>query len=541
MSLSNFKKPAVKTLGEKLEEGLSLHRKGRLPEAETIYREILKQSPHLFEAQHFLALVHMQKSEFYEALELLATAIEHHTGPPDKLRALVPTLGKLGHEFSGRFCKQEATIVYGILLNIAPDNLDCINEQCAALISLERYEEALKLAERGITIAPQDATVRAVHAHTKLALGRAQEAADSYKKALELGLDTDVIHKNLAGALQILGHYDEALQHLEKAIALNPQSADLVANRGVVHLTAGQFAKGWRDYQKRLDINAGATRRAYSQPQWDGKNVDGTLFIWGEQGIGDNILYASMLADLQMRARDVVLEVEQRLIPLFARSFPFLKLIPMKKRLYNGQIDAQDAIGNLGTYLRLDFGSFPCNEEGYLKADEERAASLRARFPQDGKKLIGISWRSKNQKYEREKSASLNDLLPFLRLQSCRFVDLQYGDTAEERAAFEKEHGIRIEHLDDIDNKNDIDGLAALIKACDAVVTVSNTTAHLAGALGKPVFVMLPYGLARFWYWFQDRADSPWYPKVRLYRTKEGAGWAALAEGLAPDLAAFTG
>jgi ADP-heptose:LPS heptosyltransferase len=118
-------------------------------------------------------------------------------------------------------------------------------------------------------------------------------------------------------------------------------------------------------------------------------------------------------------------------------------------------------------------------------------------------------------------------------------VDLQYGDTAAEIEAVRGEFGVAVKHLDEIDNTNDIDGLAALIGACDVVLTVSNTTAHIAGALGKPVWVMVPHGQGRLWYWFHERADSPWYPEMRICRQQKGQSWADLIASAVSQIADF--
>jgi ADP-heptose:LPS heptosyltransferase len=122
-------------------------------------------------------------------------------------------------------------------------------------------------------------------------------------------------------------------------------------------------------------------------------------------------------------------------------------------------------------------------------------------------------------------------------LPNCRFVDLQYGDTSAEREAVERDIGVRVEHLDDIDNFNDIDGLASLITACDLVVTVSNTTAHLAGAVGKETYVLVPFGQARMWYWFHDRLDSPFYPEVKIRRQARTHDWTPVMSAVADEIA----
>jgi ADP-heptose:LPS heptosyltransferase len=139
------------------------------------------------------------------------------------------------------------------------------------------------------------------------------------------------------------------------------------------------------------------------------------------------------------------------------------------------------------------------------------------------------------------KSARLADFEPLLRLPDCRFVDLQYGDTSEERAALARDLGIMVERLGDIDNTNDLDGLAALMSACDVIVTVSNTTAHLAGALGRPTFVMVPHGYARIWYWFHDRSQSPWYPRVAIRRQQSGQPWADVVAAVTREVPALIG
>jgi ADP-heptose:LPS heptosyltransferase len=152
---------------------------------------------------------------------------------------------------------------------------------------------------------------------------------------------------------------------------------------------------------------------------------------------------------------------------------------------------------------------------------------------------MGLSWVSKNPNIGHFKTARLDDLESVLRLPGCRYVDLQYGDTLAEREVLKQSAGLNVERLEDVDNTNDIDALAALIAACDLVVTVSNTTAHLAGALGKPTWVLVPYSRGRIWYWFNDRGDSPWYPRARIKRQKQGQPWKDLIESSADEIAAF--
>jgi ADP-heptose:LPS heptosyltransferase len=223
---------------------------------------------------------------------------------------------------------------------------------------------------------------------------------------------------------------------------------------------------------------------------------------------------------------------------LFARSFSGIEVVgaTTQSALYGGHVDAQVPIGDLGRYFRRSFEAFPRRERGYLSADQARARELRERLARDGRGVIGLSWLSTAQFTGESKSVPLKDLEPVLRLAGSRFIDLQYGDTSAERESVARALGCTVERLPEIDNKEDIDGLAALITACDAVVTVSNTTAHLAGALGKPTWVMVPHGHVGFWYWFRGHAKSPWYPCVRVIRKPAGQAWTELAQSIAGEV-----
>ena len=248
-----------------------------------------------------------------------------------------------------------------------------------------------------------------------------------------------------------------------------------------------------------------------------------------------------MVEEARARVGKLVLEVEPRLVTLLQRSLPDVEVVPAGLMLYQVPMQAQVPLGGLAQHLRRSFDAFPRRTGGYLRADPQRTADLRARINPDARPTIGVSWRSTGAKVSEAKSARLSDFEALLRLPGCRFIDLQYGDTAAERETIARELGIAVEHVDEIDNTNDIDGLAALIGACDAVVTVSNTTAHLAGALGTPTFVLVPFGQAQLWCWFKEGDTSPWYPRVHLRRQAIGQPWADLVPAVADAVSALVG
>ena len=352
------------------------------------------------------------------------------------------------------------------------------------------------------------------------ALDRHGEAIACYEKALAIEPGYVAARMNLAQSPAGAGSLRGSGQAYQKVLALAPADASARLNLGVLYLSRGRLAEGFEHYESRWTAGTGASVRPYQQPRWNGDRVRGVLLISAEQGLGDQILHSSMIPEMTARAR------LDRAGGRSSPGAPAGTVVPRRggdrasNELYAGRVDAHAPLGSLGRFLRPSLAAFPRREPGYLIADGGRAGELRRRLTADRRAVIGLSWISRNPEFGEARSARLRDFEALLRLPRCRFVDLQYGDTSAERAAVERETGIRIERLD-VDNTNDIDGLAALISACDLAVTVDNTTVHLAGALGKPTWVLVPHGPARIWYWFTEREeDSPWYPRVHVRRQR---------------------
>lgn len=418
---------------------------------------------------------------------------------------------------------------------LEPGYADAHNNRANMLDQLGRQAEALAAVDRALTIEPNHRPALATRAIILRKLGRGVEALASCDRALALtGDDAEVL--TVRGDILVdLERFDEAAASFDHVIALDPDSALPKWNKSFICLGLGRFGEGWPLYEHRWAGAKGLVPRAYRQPRWQGQRLDGPLLVWGEQGLGDEILHASMIPDVMQRTGLLTLEVEPRLAELFARSFPAAKVVPLAPALYAGPFVAQEPIASLGRHFRPSWQAFPKRERGYLVADEGRTRALRQRLD-DGRAVVGLSWVSKAPIGGAQKSARLADFAALLRMPGYRFVDLQYGDTQAERAAVERDLGVRVERLADIDNTNDLDGLAALMGACDAVVTVSNTTAHLAGATGRPTWVMVPHGHARIWYWFRDRDESPWYPRVHVRRQQRGQAWPELVAAVAAEV-----
>jgi hypothetical protein len=265
----------------------------------------------------------------------------------------------------------------------------------------------------------------------------------------------------------------------------------------------------------------------------DGKRV----LAWAEQGVGDEIMFGSTISDFKPLCGNLIVQIDARLIPLFSRSISKdVIFYPKKPPVPMDAYDQHISFGSICRYVRNDEASFITARSGYLITDTARTNEIRAFLTNSkSRKFCGISWRSKNPKTGAGRSLTLTNFLELLSLNDYAFVNLQYGDTTEEIKQARTELGIDLISCDQVDNFNDLDGLASLIQACDVVVSVDNTTVHLAGALGKDVRILLPYN-SPDWRWQLDRKDSPWYSSATLYRQGADGDWASAFSKIKSDL-----
>jgi hypothetical protein len=262
------------------------------------------------------------------------------------------------------------------------------------------------------------------------------------------------------------------------------------------------------------------------KPTWKGDHSPGRLLIWAEQGIGDQILYGSMFNELNSLPQENIIFLNSKLIPIFRRSFPKFIFLEGDEVYREDLYDEQIAIGSLGQFFRKELGDFKNTAYPYLIDDPIKTQRIKSSPPFSNQKTCGISWRSANQKLGKDKSVSLEDLLPILSTDAMQFVNLQYGDTAEEVASLQEKHQQSLYSVPEIDIFNDIDGVLSIISACDLIITTSNSTAHLAGALGKETLLLTPYSVGKFWYWHDIDGVSLWYPSVRVFPQTTQGEWA---------------
>lgn len=370
-------------------------------------------------------------------------------------------------------------------------------------------------------------------------MGEHDGALDYYHRALALAPQSPEIYMNVGSALIDVGRLQDAANYTATAMALDPNLHEAAWNLAITVMTTGNLHEGWRLAARRW---ATAKFRAwnpnYPLPLWEGQE-DAHVLVWGEQGLGERIMFLPMIADLAAKVAKVTVECERRLLPLFQRTYPQVDFVS-EGTFQPGTITHQIPLGDLGQYFRDTAEAFPqdfAGARGYLQADPNLTREVRSYFQRTGKRVIGLSWRSSNTEYGGHKSMSLFELAPIIELPNVICVNLQYGDTSAEREAARMVDGLDILNIDKIDLKENLDGVAAIMKACDMVVSVSNTHAHMAAALGVPTCILLPRHNARFWYWFINRSDSPWYPSARLYRQEQHGNWGPLVTGIAGEIA----
>jgi len=403
------------------------------------------------------------------------------------------------------------------------------------------HAAAARACERALALDPRLAGAWSNLGGALMELGELDKACAAHRRALKIEPRNARAHYDLGLAQERGQQHAAAADSYRRAVKLDPDFAAAGVRLACALLTQGDFRKGWAEYEWRWRGKDAEPMRFNFSP-WTGEMAPGgRLLVWGEQGIGDEIIYSTMLGELAEAGLQVTAEIDRRLVPLMQRSFPDIRAVARRDpaAVDATAFDFQCPLGDLGRWLRTSFEAFP-RHGGYLKADAARARAYSARLRSGGpQKVVGISWSSANREFGASKSSALPDWAEVLKVPGACFVDLQYGDTTTVREELRRRHGLQLEHLDDVDLFNDLEAAAALCAACDLVITVSNVTAHLAGALGKPVWLLAPAANGRIWYWFSGRDDSPWYPSMRLFTQPSPGSWREVLDRIAKELAAF--
>jgi tetratricopeptide (TPR) repeat protein len=546
-----------------LADALRCHRAGRVTEAAQIYQQILRIDPRQSDSLHLLGMIAYQAGNHEAAIAMIRQAIAinkaeavyhsnlgtvfHAQSSLDEAAecyrnalALSPRLAvahyNLGNVLQAQDKLEGAAACYERALALQPDLVEAHYNLGNVLQAQDKLDEAVACYERALALQPEKYEARHNLGNALQSQGKLEDARACFEQVVDVRPDYAKAQCSLGGLLHSLGDLDGASARYRTALALQPDLTEAVYSQSLAQLLQGQFDPGWRNYEWRWQTKAHTPpMRTYEQPLWTGERLaTGRLLIWGEQGIGDEIMFAGLMPDAIRTGNRCMLDCDPRLKPLFARSFPDIEVVSSRVssddpgRNPDLHVAAHLASGSLPGLFRRTSAAFAATTSPYLIADQHERKRFRDRYTDcDGKRLIGLAWYTNNRKTGRYRSIDLSLLAPLLARPNIRWVNLQYGDhdwlESQTTAA-----GASILIDPTVDQFSDIDLFAAQIAAMDLVVTVDNSTAHLAGALGVPVWLLLPF--AADWRWLQMCEDSPWYPSMRLFRQPRFGDWQSVVQ-----------
>jgi Tfp pilus assembly protein PilF len=484
-----------------LRRARDFYESGDLAESRLLYERILQKSSDNAEAQFYLGLI-LGRTGSYSAAEAL--------------------LGKV--------------------VATQPQFVDALN----ALGNIAKLQEHWTVAEhhyrRALSVQPGNTTILANLGLCLRESGQLETAELVLRRALEVSPPLPEAMLNLALTMADSGKQNEGLTLLRRALELDANFAEAHAALAHLLLQKGEFAAGWPEYEWRFQCVDAPTQDVYSYARWNGGLIhDKVLLVRAEQGLGDQIMFASCFSDVLARTGQCIIECEPRLVGLFSRSFPGVTFYPyVAKRkpqwTVNGVLpDIQIHVGSLPGLFRRGSTDFP-SHLGYIVADSSRVERWRKRLAQLGSGLkVGISWRGGAPRTRQAtRSISFAAWMPLLRQEGATFVSLQYNLGAEEIDALAQTSAVKVHHWQEV--IDDYEETAALVSALDLIISVQTAVVHLAGALGKPAWALV--SATPEWRYMSFGEFMPWYPSVRLLRQAHRGDWLSVIEQAAAMLAA---
>jgi tetratricopeptide (TPR) repeat protein len=500
--------------------GAALYELKRLDEAAASYDRALAVQPDYVEALSNRGNALKELKRFDEALASFDRALAVR---PDYAQAHL----NRGHVLQELKRLDEALASYDRALATRPDFVEALSNRGSVLHELERFDEALASCDRALALRPQFAEAHANRASALQALKRFEEALASCDRAVALRPDLAEIYNNRGNTLHILRRFEEALASYERALELRPDLADGHFNASLCRLLIGDFARGWQQHEWRWNTaHLKAVKRDFLRPLWLGaEDITGkTVLLHAEQGFGDTLQFCRYVPHVVERGAIVILEVQKSLCELMTTLPCTVHIVARGDTLPAFDLHCPLLSLPLAFGTRLD--TIPA-QTPYLSAPENKTSAWRQRIGKHERPRIGLVWAgdprnhmSGAKRIDRQRSLQFDQLAPILQVRDCEFYSLQKGDDARAQLRDSAlDHGV----IDWSADFHDFSDTAALIDNLDLVIAVDTAVAHLAGALGKPLWLLNRYDTC--WRWLLDRRDSPWYPTARLFRQDETRLW----------------
>jgi len=428
---------------------------------------------------------------------------------------------------------EEAKKAFLNAIKLDPKYISSYNNLGHFFTLINDYESALEYFNKAFKIDPDSSEVINNLANYFLNKGNYKKALEFYLRAYQFDDANPLIMNNIAIAHFNMNNEDEAEKFYQRALSLD--SSNDIIKKAYSHLLLKQqkYKEAWSIFDGRLKLenfsHENTKHNNIKNKLWKKNDIFGEkdrILVIKEQGVGDEILYGSIYSDLLKKFPQTVFEADKRLINMFEYSFnsnknnkffPFGYYSNDKKKLES--FDAILYAGSLGKYFRNNISEFP--KGSFLNVDRIKIENMKSKLNFLNNKIkIGISWKSKREHYGEYKSITLDKLLPILKIPNIDFINLQYGETKKEVSDFIDKEKIIINTIEDVDLFNDFISVSSLLKNLDLFITVSNSTAHLAGALGIPTWLIKPKNHATFFYWNQNNNETPWYSSVKIFTSK---------------------
>lgn len=502
-------------------QALTLHQQGKVAQAMVLYEQILAVSPKHVDALHLSGVAALQSREHQRAADLIGRAIvlsPHNATFYSNRGIALKELGLL----------DAAVESYNRAIARKPEYSEAYSNRGLALHELKKFADALASFDKAITLKPYFPEALSNRGNTLQELNRFEEALDSYDWAIALKADYAEALSNRGLALQQLNRFDEALISFELAIALRADFADAWLNKAFALLLKGNFQSGWELYEWRWRYSRfSSPKRDFDRPLWLGKDslAGKTILLHSEQGLGDTIQFARYTRLVAESGARVILELPQPLYRLLNHLEGVTQAVQQGDLL--PRFDYHTPLLSLPLAFKTTLDTIP-DAGGYIKNDPLKLNYWRERLGEKSAPRVGLVW-STAVKPDHNRNIALSLLIEQLP-GGFQYVSLQKEIEESDRDALNS--CTDIVHLGD--ELKDFSDTAALSELMDIVITIDTSVAHIAGALDKAVWILLPY--TPNWRWLLDRADSPWYNSARLYRQQRFGDWKSLLENVTLDL-----